>query len=77
VTERISWWADVFVVPCVGYAPTLSAIPKIAEANADFILLDDAIWRDPRGAHAALAEASATIDAHNERAAAAHEAVRR
>ena len=77
VIERISWWSEVFVLPCVGYAPTLEAIGEIADANADFILLDDAIWKDPRGAKTALLDAASMIEAHNERAETASKAVRR
>lgn len=76
VIERVSWWAEVFVPPCVGYAPTLAAIREIAEANPDFILLDDAIWKDPRGAKAALLDASSVIETHNDRAVVAPKAQR-
>lgn len=77
VIERIGWWSEVFVLPCVGYAPTRVAVSDIVEANPDFVLLDDAIWKDPHGARAALSDASATIEAYNERAATAHKAARR
>jgi thiamine-phosphate pyrophosphorylase len=73
VVERVSWWAEVFTPPCVAYAAELSSIDALAQARADFILLDDAIWHDPRGARAALTEASDLIEAHNERAATQHE----
>ena len=54
--ERVSWWADVFNVPCVGYAGTSDEAVQIAQAGADFVALGDAIWSDPRGPKAAMEE---------------------
>jgi thiamine-phosphate pyrophosphorylase len=58
IVERIEWWSELFTVPCVGFAASLSEIAKLAAAGADFVAIGDAIWADPRGALAALAEAS-------------------
>ena len=44
VIERISWWADVFEVPCVGYAQNLDEVSPLAQAGSDFIALGDWIW---------------------------------
>lgn len=55
--ERVSWWAELFNTPCVARAASLDAIAPLAKAGADFILLDDAIWSDERGAAAAVGEA--------------------
>ena len=54
--ERVSWWADVFNVPCVGYAGTSDEAVQIAQAGADFVALGDAVWSDPRGPKAAMEE---------------------
>lgn len=59
--ERVSWWADVFNVPCVGFAGTLAEAVQIAEAGADFVALGDAVWSDPRGPKAAMEEAAQLI----------------
>ena len=58
IVERIEWWSELFTVPCVGFAATLAEIAPLSAAGADFVAVGDAIWDDPRGALAALAEAS-------------------
>jgi thiamine-phosphate pyrophosphorylase len=59
--ERVAWWAELFNTPCVARAETLADVALLAEAGADFILLDDAVWRDARGSAAAAAEAQARL----------------
>jgi thiamine-phosphate pyrophosphorylase len=54
IVERVAWWAEIFNVPCVGYAHDLGAIGDLVWAGADFIALGDAVFADPRGAAAAL-----------------------
>jgi thiamine-phosphate pyrophosphorylase len=58
VRERLSWWAEVFELPCVGYAAALDEVAPLIEAGADFVAVghaaDDWIWRDPAAAIAAL-----------------------
>jgi thiamine-phosphate pyrophosphorylase len=44
VIERVSWWAEVFELPCVGYAATLDEVDALARAGADFIAADDVVW---------------------------------
>ena len=61
IVERVQWWAEVFEPPCVGYAATLGEVGALATAGADFVLLDDAVWNDPRGVTAALTDATAAI----------------
>jgi thiamine-phosphate pyrophosphorylase len=61
IAERLQWWAEVFEPPCVGFAMTLEEAALFAGTGAEFIMLGDVIWNDPRGAEAALAEASAII----------------
>ena len=57
LTERVGWWAQLFNTPCVARASSLDRVNPLAQAGADFILLDDAVWRDPRGPAAAIADA--------------------
>jgi thiamine-phosphate pyrophosphorylase len=61
VVERVQWWAEVFEPPCVGYAASLGEVGPLAAAGADFVLLDDAVWSDPRGVTAALNDAAEAI----------------
>jgi thiamine-phosphate pyrophosphorylase len=61
VIERVAWWAEVFEVPCVGYAPALDAIDALVAAGADFVAIGDALFEDPRGPKAAAAEAAALL----------------
>ncbi|MGH6846026.1 MAG: thiamine phosphate synthase [Methylocella sp.] len=56
IVERVAWWAEIFNVPCVGYARDLGAIGDLVRAGADFIALGDAVFADPRGAAAALGD---------------------
>ena len=44
LTERVSWWAEIFETPCVAYAEGISAVSELARAGADFVALDEAIW---------------------------------
>jgi thiamine-phosphate pyrophosphorylase len=61
VIDRVAWWAEVFEVPCVGYAPALDAIDALVAAGADFVAVGDALFDDLRGPKAAAAEAAARL----------------
>ena len=61
IVERVQWWAELFEPPCVGHAAALGEVGALAGAGADFILLGDAVWSDPRGVAAALTDATAEI----------------
>jgi len=61
VAERLDWWAELFEPPCIGYAASREEAYEFARAGADFVLVDDAVWADPRGATAALAEIGQAI----------------
>jgi thiamine-phosphate pyrophosphorylase len=56
VAERLDWWAELFEPPCIGYAASSAEAYEFARAGADFVLVNDAVWGDPRGTAAALAE---------------------
>jgi thiamine-phosphate pyrophosphorylase len=58
VAERLDWWAELFEPPCIAWAATRDEAHAFVLAGADFILVSDAVWADPRGAAAALAEIS-------------------
>jgi thiamine-phosphate pyrophosphorylase len=61
IAERLQWWAELFEPPCVGWAASLEEAREFAAAGADFVLVGDFIWTDPRGAAAALMDAEQTI----------------
>ena len=61
IAERLQWWAELFEPPCVGFAASLEEAHQFAAAGADFVLVGDFIWADPRGAAAALIDAGQTI----------------
>jgi thiamine-phosphate pyrophosphorylase len=57
VEERVLWWTEVFTTPCVAFASTVAQATLFAKAGADFIMLGDCIWNDPRGPAAAMKDA--------------------
>ena len=60
--ERLTWWAELFEIPCVAYAAHKDEVAPLAQTGADFIALGDWIWSAPDGAAAAIADAAASID---------------
>ena len=46
VRERVSWWAEVFQVPCVALAASLAEIEALVRDGADFVAIDETLWRD-------------------------------
>jgi len=61
VIDRVAWWAEVFEIPCVGYASALDDVGVLAAAGADFVAVGDALFDDPRGLKAAAADAAARL----------------
>jgi thiamine-phosphate pyrophosphorylase len=61
IAERLQWWEELFEPPCVGFAVSREEAIEFAAAGADFILVGDFIWADPRGAKAALADVEQAI----------------
>ena len=62
--ERVGWWAEIFETPCVAYAESVEAARRLAEAGADFVAVDRAVWDAPsptdavRALHEAVAGAA-------------------
>jgi thiamine-phosphate pyrophosphorylase len=62
--ERVAWWAEIFRTPCVAYAESIESACRLAEAGADFVAVDDAVFGAPsataavRALHAALGAAA-------------------
>jgi thiamine-phosphate pyrophosphorylase len=61
--ERIAWWAELFQLPCIGYAANADEVRPLAQAGADFIALGDWIWTQPGGGEAAVAAAAQMLAA--------------
>ena len=61
IAERLQWWDELFEPPCVGFAVSREEAGEFAAAGADFVLVGDFIWADPRGAEAALIEVEQAI----------------
>ncbi|MGO8908335.1 MAG: thiamine phosphate synthase [Bradyrhizobium sp.] len=61
ISERLQWWDELFEPPCVGFATSREEAVEFAAAGADFVLVGDFIWTDPRGAEAALKEVEQAI----------------
>ena len=61
VIDRVAWWAELFEIPCVGYATTLDDVAALAAAGADFVAVGEALFDDPRGPKIAAADAAARL----------------
>jgi thiamine-phosphate pyrophosphorylase len=61
IAERLEWWAELFEPPCVGFAASREEAYAFAAAGADFVLVGEFVWADPRGASAALADVEQAI----------------
>lgn len=61
IAERLQWWDELFEPPCVGFATSREEAIEFARAGADFVLVGDFIWADPRGARAALTDVAQAI----------------
>jgi thiamine-phosphate pyrophosphorylase len=61
LVERLDWWSEIFVVPCVGYAADLSAVPAIAASGAEFLAFGPFVWSHADGPAAAIGEAVAQL----------------
>ena len=58
IEERVRWWAEVFEIPCVGYAATLEEIAPLVAAGADFVAVGDFVWKDALAMAATIREAN-------------------
>lgn len=66
--ERAEWWASIFTVPCVAYAPDLDSVEALALTGAEFIAIGPWLFEaaDPAGL---LAEARRRVKERNLRPA--------
>lgn len=61
IVERVAWWAELFEIPCAGWAASLDEVDALVAAGADFIAIGDFVWADPGGPAAAVAAAAARL----------------
>jgi thiamine-phosphate pyrophosphorylase len=61
VVERVKWWAELFQLPCIGYAASADEILPLAQAGADFVALGEWIWEEPDGAKTSVAAAASNL----------------
>ena len=61
IHDRVAWWTELFEVPCVAYAASLSEVDALRAA--EFVALGPFIFSDPRGPAAAVADAAARLNA--------------
>jgi len=45
ILERVTWWAEVMTIPCVGYAGGLDEIAPLAQGGAGFVAIGEHVWR--------------------------------
>jgi thiamine-phosphate pyrophosphorylase len=58
ILERLTWWAELFEIPCVGYAASRDEIAPLTQTGADFIALGEWIWTEPQNTAATIAAAA-------------------
>lgn len=57
------WWASMIEIPCIVMGGTeVSSVVTVAESGAEFVALRTAIFDNPAGAAAAVAEVNAILD---------------
>jgi thiamine-phosphate pyrophosphorylase len=59
--ERLTWWTELFEIPCVAYAVGEQEIEPLARTGADFIALGEWMWREPNGVAGVAAAAAAKL----------------
>jgi thiamine-phosphate pyrophosphorylase len=62
ISERVAWWAELFEIPCVGFAGSLDEVEPLAAAGAEFVALSDCVFADRRGCSTAVAEAARRLE---------------
>jgi thiamine-phosphate pyrophosphorylase len=61
IVDRVTWWAEVFELPCVGFAASPDEVELLAAAGADFVALGE--WIFASNPAAQVAEAAACLAA--------------
>ncbi len=61
VLDQVSWWAEIFNVPCVGYVAHPDEAIDVARAGAEFVALCEGLWDAPDAIAATLRAVAAAI----------------
>jgi len=61
IEERVAWWAQLFEIPCVGYAASTNEVAPLVAAGADFVALGDFLWSDPNAIAEVMSEAAGQL----------------
>jgi len=61
VTDRLTWWSELFEPPCVGYAESRDEIAPLVQAGADFIAIGEWLWMQEQGPAAGVAAVTAFL----------------
>jgi thiamine-phosphate pyrophosphorylase len=61
VVDRVAWWAEVFEVPCVGYAGAIDEVAPLAAAGAEFVAVGDWIFRQAGQTAAVMRDAAGRL----------------
>jgi thiamine-phosphate pyrophosphorylase len=63
LTERLAWWSELFVIPCVAYVTRIQDVAPLVRAGADFLAVgEEAVWNAPEGAVMALTACAAAMN---------------
>lgn len=58
ICAQVEWWAEIFNVPCVGYATHPDRAGEIAAAGAEFVALCEGLWERPEAIAVTLSDVS-------------------
>jgi thiamine-phosphate pyrophosphorylase len=61
LTERVAWWAELFEVPCVGFASSVEEVAPLAAAGADFVALGAWVFSDYSRCNSTIAHAASAL----------------
>jgi thiamine-phosphate pyrophosphorylase len=61
VVDRVTWWAQLFEIPCVGFADRMEEVGPLAAAGAEFIAVGEWIFAHVGGPAAAIVEAAGRL----------------
>ena len=58
IEERVAWWAELFEIPCIGYAASIDEVAPLVAAGADFVAIGDFLWHEPNAIAEVISEAT-------------------
>jgi thiamine-phosphate pyrophosphorylase len=61
VLDRAAWWAEIFQVPCVAYAPDAASVALLVDTGVEFVALGDWIFAEGTDTATAIAAAAAIL----------------